>query len=147
LLLGGNAIICAVAVMGPVGETEGGIRMAPGTCTRIDSNACRLEIFHNFQWGSICPDTFTTSDAAVACKQLGRGWMMAQAGLYNTDAQLFLGQEVPAIVLHNLGCTGSEMKLGDCPGLAWDPGADPCSDYLGVGIYCGELPPRVPPPN
>ena len=31
----------------------------------------RLEICINFVWGSICDDSFSTSDARVACRQLG----------------------------------------------------------------------------
>lgn len=31
----------------------------------------RLEIFINNQWGTVCDNLFDTSDAMVACKQLG----------------------------------------------------------------------------
>ncbi|VDI02392.1 Hypothetical predicted protein, partial [Mytilus galloprovincialis] len=32
----------------------------------------RLEIYHNSQWGTVCDDHFNTSDAVVACRQLGK---------------------------------------------------------------------------
>ena len=33
--------------------------------------AGRLEIFFNNQWGAVCNDSFSITDANVACRQLG----------------------------------------------------------------------------
>ena len=112
----GNAIICAVAMMGPVGPTEGGIRMAPGTCLayQVPDMCCRLEIFHDSQWGSVCPDAFTQTDAQVACRQLGMASSGAHQFKYDSD-----WSAPPPIWLSHLGCTGSETELGDCGPFDW----------------------------
>ena len=45
----------------------GNIRLTGGTY----SNQGLLEIYCNSEWGTVCDDTFTSSDAIVSCRQLG----------------------------------------------------------------------------
>jgi len=35
----------------------------------------RLEVFHNYQWGTVCDDGFTDAAARVACYSLGFGFV------------------------------------------------------------------------
>ena len=47
--------------------TTGGIRLVGGT----NALEGRVEVCNNNQWGTVCDDFWGTTDASVACRQLG----------------------------------------------------------------------------
>ena len=47
---------------------EGQLRLVGGST----DNEGRLEIMIDFQWGTVCIDSFDVNSAKVACKQLGK---------------------------------------------------------------------------
>ena len=47
--------------------TDGDIRLVGGT----SGNEGNVQICHNNAWGSVCDDSWDTSDANVVCRQLG----------------------------------------------------------------------------
>ena len=49
----------------------GPIRLVSETGRTSSLTGGRLEVFLNGQWGTVCDDGFGTSDATVACRQLG----------------------------------------------------------------------------
>jgi len=42
----------------------------------------RLEVQYNGVWGTICDDKFDNTDASVACKQLGLGYVYLRCQKY-----------------------------------------------------------------
>ena len=64
-------IIVCVIVTDPVSAivpcTNGDVRLAGG----VSSYEGRVEICYNNQWGTVCDNSFTSTDATVVCRQLG----------------------------------------------------------------------------
>merc|ERR1719178_535843 len=91
----------------------------------------RLEVFHNDEWGTVCDDSFGTSDAEVACRQLGNelgyealGW----ADLGN------IGSGSGQIWMDGLYCDGNEVSLGECSFNGW--GSHDCGHSEDVWVGC-----------
>ncbi|XP_071486165.1 scavenger receptor cysteine-rich domain superfamily protein-like [Diadema antillarum] len=86
----------------------------------------RVEIFHDFQWGTICDDGWSKNESLVACRQLGFDGAVT--------AIEYFGAGKGPIHLDEVSCTGSEWRLEECSHDGW--GAHDCSHYEDVGIYC-----------
>ena len=96
----------------------------------------RLEFYsdHFNEWGTVCGGIWNSSDAAVACRQLGF------VGVSDGNSSRFgAGTSSQRIWLYNVECSGSESRLIDCSNVAI--GFDLCSHNEAVGIVCtnGEL--------
>ncbi|CAG2195918.1 HMCN [Mytilus edulis] len=93
------------------------------------TNSMRLEIYYNYEWGTICDDEFTDNAALVACKQLG----------YESGVSLnnFVEDGTGTIMLDNVKCTGSESRLSYCPSKNWKD--NDCSHSEDVGVFCKNL--------
>ena len=69
----------------------------------------------NGQWGGICDDNFDINDANVICRMLG--FPLATAALAYSSADDLYGTAPSGnkFVLDDLGCTGNESSIFDCP--------------------------------
>ena len=85
-------------------------------------------MFYRGQWGTICHDSWDTSDATVACRQLG----------YNYAVRALRGWQVSPgsgpIWLNNVGCSGTEQNLTSCYHAGW--GNHNCSHSDDAGVEC-----------
>ena len=68
-----------------------------------------MEVCVSGSWGTVCDDSWSSTDATVVCRQLGYGTTGAVA---RTNA--FFGQGTDPIRLDDVGCAGSETRLIDC---------------------------------
>ena len=95
----------------------------------------RLEIFfsNSNEWGTVCNDSWGSSDATVVCRQMGF------VGVSVSDSSIFgSGASSQNILLDSVACRGSESQLIDCN---YDGNTADCSHSEDVGIVCtnGEL--------
>ena len=94
----------------------------------------RLEVYYNNEWGTVCDDSWDSSDAIVACGQMG---FLGVGTVYT--AVFGYGATSQRIWLDDVACNGSESQLTDCSHAGI--GNDNCSHSEDVGIICsiGEL--------
>ena len=91
----------------------------------------RLEVYYNDEWGTVCDDGWGSSDATVACRQMGFGSVSV------SDSSLFgFGASSQHIWLNNVACSGLELQLDDCSHAGI--GINSCGHSEDVGIVCGE---------
>ena len=84
------------------------LRLVDGTVRKEG----RLEIYHDREWGTICDDFWTREEADLSCRLLGYDGAVEDWGRYRTG---YFGPGTGPIVLDNLGCTGNESGLLQCP--------------------------------
>lgn len=95
----------------------GAIRLVGGSIVREG----RVEICVNETWGTVCNQMWGTTDANVACRQLG--FQPTNATVIPTSV---FGVGAGRIWLNNLICSGSETRLIDCAhaGIGMSTGCD-----------------------
>nr|XP_038035098.1 deleted in malignant brain tumors 1 protein isoform X2 [Anas platyrhynchos] len=117
------SVVCSVAVDADLGSPEA-LRLVNGP------NRCsgRVEVFHSWQWGTICDDGWDLNDAKVVCRQLGCGTAVSAQGLSS------FGQGSGPIWLEGVRCLGTEATLAECPFKPW--GLHTCSHMEDASVVC-----------
>ena len=101
--------------------TDGSLRLAGGATIHEG----RVEIYHNGQWGTVCDDNWDTTDANVACRQLG---------YVRVDVLIDGGSGSGPIWLDEVACGGSEAMLSSCYHSGW--GTNNCGHSEDAGVRC-----------
>ena len=110
------------------GAELGSVRLVGGSSSREG----RVEVFLNDEWGTVCDDSWGTSDAQVVCRQLGfdEG---GDAVAYN-QAYFGQGSDVQPIHLDDVQCDGSETSISQCPHNG--VGSHNCAHSEDAGVVC-----------
>ncbi|XP_006057219.3 macrophage receptor MARCO [Bubalus bubalis] len=88
-------------------------------------NRGRAEVFYNGAWGTICDDSWDSSDATVFCRMLG----------YSSGSPVYsVGAGSGNIWLDDVACSGSEQTLWDCNKSSW--GSHNCNHNEDAGVNC-----------
>ncbi|XP_042248246.1 Fc receptor-like protein 5 [Thunnus maccoyii] len=109
------------------------IRLAGPGSTRCSG---RVEIYHNYTWGTVCDDGWDLNDAKVICRQLGCG-----TSLEALQSARF-GQGTGQIWLDDVSCSGSERSLTECQHRGF--GTHNCGHGEDAGVVCSV---DLPKPN
>lgn len=89
----------------------------------------RVEVFYNNQWGTVCDDNFTVSDAIVVCRMLG---LQVNAPAVRKSA--FYGPGTLPILLDDVVCRGNETSIFSCGHASI--GVHNCVHSKDVGVDC-----------
>ena len=92
-------------------------------------NEGRVEVNYNGEWGTVCDDGWSSTDARVVCRQLGFG----SSGTAIGSARF--GQGSGSILLDNVTCTGRESTLASCGHLGFGI-IRSCSHSEDAGVRC-----------
>ena len=108
-----------------IGCDDGGVRLVGGA-TFLEG---RVEFCYNDEWGTVCHDSWDSSDAGVVCRQLGYSVTGATA-----FSEAFFGQGSDPIWLGGVRCDGTESRLANCPADAI--GVHNCGHSQDAGVRC-----------
>ncbi|XP_071504911.1 neurotrypsin-like [Diadema antillarum] len=88
--------------------------------------AGRVEIFHENSWGTICDNTWSSTEAEVVCQQLGYDAVAVPLEYFEPGDG--------AIHVSNLSCSGQESTLASCLNVNF--GSTGCDHTEDVGVRC-----------
>ena len=105
--------------------SDGRLRLV-GASSYYEGRAGRVEINYNGQWGTVCDDGWSSTDAGVVCRQLGFG---------SSGSRSYFGQGSGPIWLDNVACIGNETMIFYCSHLGIGVTRS-CSHSEDVGVRC-----------
>ncbi|XP_033112971.1 scavenger receptor cysteine-rich domain superfamily protein-like isoform X2 [Anneissia japonica] len=93
----------------------------------------RLEVFNHDQWGTVCDDRFSASEAEVVCRHLGN-YVPDPSKSYSCCARF--GEGKGPVQMTQLVCTGSEKKIEDCQ---FQRRNHNCPHTEDISVHCSDL--------
>ncbi|XP_038060515.1 deleted in malignant brain tumors 1 protein-like [Patiria miniata] len=87
----------------------------------------RVEVYENSTWATVCDNWWGSTEATVACWQLGYGKATA------APRRSFFGQDTGDIVFGTVYCQGTENSLHAC-----QRSSEYCSHFEQAGVVCSQ---------
>jgi hypothetical protein len=115
-------VSCALSAASAPDEVSTKVRLQGGT----SSASGRLEIYHQGAWGTVCDDSFTTTNANVVCRELGF--------VHGAESFKTFGGGTGNIWLDDVQCTGAESSVAACSHNGF--GSNDCGHSEDVGVTC-----------
>ncbi|KAL4640368.1 neurotrypsin-like [Arapaima gigas] len=103
---------------------QGSVRLQGGR-SKLEGT---VEIYLNGVWGAICSNSWGDEDAAVVCRQLGRGYK--GRARHSPLSRL----NMAAVHWESVHCAGHEDDLLQCPKTVWKGGE--CSHRQAAAVVC-----------
>ncbi|NWR03127.1 C163A protein, partial [Paradoxornis webbianus] len=123
----GQGGVASVTCSGSALATPPQVRLADGP----HRCAGRVEVLHLGRWGTVCDDTWAFPAAAVVCRYLGCGQVIA------APPRARFGPGPGPVWLDGLTCTGEEGAPSECRHKGW--GVHTCEHSEDAGVVCAGL--------
>uniref|UniRef100_A0A8C7DGD2 SRCR domain-containing protein n=1 Tax=Oncorhynchus kisutch TaxID=8019 RepID=A0A8C7DGD2_ONCKI len=92
----------------------------------------RVEVYQTGHWRTVCDDVWDLNDAAVVCRQLGCG------RADSAPERAYFGQGSGPIWQEDIGCSGTECSITQCPHTG--EGTHNCNHGNDAGVICSDFP-------
>ena len=134
---GGPCMECPSEYYETIGETNAVPLQDTFHCFDYgQSGCCRMEVYHNGQWGNVCDDRISLGGyhseraVAVACRSLN---CSDSGGTFKKQAT---GSHHNHIWLDDIECAGDENTLADCNHRPW--GLENCNSNEHIAFCCSD---------
>ena len=99
--------------------------------------AGRVEVNISGSWSTVCDDGWSLTEADVVCRQNGYTGATSFTSGLTTNNMFGIADLEQSIITGNVGCTGHESSLFNCPGFNPNAPTRCSSDHTeDVGVIC-----------